>query len=81
MDEKLKIKFENLSHLFKNLNETQVSLAEELDKDVRDENLVSTFIKQVTFHLRKFTKSYKTLSEDEKLKFHEFLKKRTKNNL
>ena len=81
MDEKLKIKFETLSHLFKHWNEAQDSLAEELDKDVRNKNLVSTFTKQVTFHLKKFRKSYETLSEDEKLKFHEFLKKRTKNNL
>ena len=78
MDQKLKIKFETLSHLFKHWNEAQDTLAEELDKDVRDENLVSTFAKQVTFHLRKFTKSYKKLSEDEKLKFHEFLKKTDK---
>ena len=78
MDQKLKIKFETLSHLFKHWNEAQDSLAEELDKDVRDENLVSTFAKQVSFHLRKFTKSYETLSEDEKLKFHEFLKKKDK---
>jgi hypothetical protein len=63
------------------LDEAQDSLKEEVDKDVRDENLVSTFAKQVSFHLRKFTKSYETLSEDEKLKFHEFLKKSTKNNL
>ena len=55
MDEKLKIKFETLSHLFKHCNEAQDSLAEELDKDIRDENLVHTFAKQVTFHLRKFT--------------------------
>ena len=75
MDEKLKIKFETLSYLFKHWNEAQDSLAEELDKVVRDENLVSTFTKQVTFHLRKFKKSYEMLSEDEKLKFHEFLKK------
>ena len=78
MDQKLKIKFETLSHLFKHWNEAQDSLAEKLDKDVRDENLVSTFTKQVTFHLRKFTKSYETLSEDEKLKFHVFLKKKDK---
>ena len=63
------------------MDEAQDSLKEEVDKDVRDENLVSTFEKQVSFHLRKFTKSYETLSEDEKLKFHEFLKKSTKNNL
>ena len=63
------------------MDEAQGSLKEEVDKDVRDENLVSTFAKQVSFHLRKFTKSYETLSEDEKLKFHEFLKKSTKNNL
>ena len=81
MDENLKIKFETLSLLFKHLNEAQDSLVEELDKDVRNKNLVSTFTKQVTFHLKKFRKSYETLSEDEKLKFHEFLKKRTKNNL
>ena len=78
MDQKLKIKFETLSHLFKHWNEAQDSLAEELDKDVRDENLVSTFTKQVSFHIRKFRKSYETLSEDEKLKFHEFLKKKDK---
>ena len=63
------------------MDEAQDSLKEEVDKDVRDENLVSTLAKKVSFHLRKFTKSYETLSEDEKLKFHEFLKKRTKNNL
>ena len=78
MDQKLKIKFETLSHLFIHWNEAQDSLAEKLDRDVRDENLVSTFTKQVTFHLRKFTKSYEPLSEDEKLKFHEFLKKTDK---
>ena len=63
------------------MDEAQDSLKEEVDKDVRDENLVSTLAKQVSFHLRKFTKSYETLSEDEKLKFHEFSKKLTKNNL
>ena len=78
MDENLKIKFETLSLLFKHLNEAQDSLVEELDKDVRNKNLVSTFTKQVTFHLKKFRKSYETLSEDEKLKFHEFLKKKDK---
>ena len=52
MDEKLKIKFETLSYLFKHCNEAQDSLAEELDKVVSDENLVSTFAKQVTFHIR-----------------------------
>ena len=52
MDEQLKIKFETLSHLFKHWNETQDSLAEELDKVVSDENLVSTFAKQVTLHIR-----------------------------
>ena len=81
MDEQQKNKFKTLSHLFKHWNEAQDSLTEELDKDVRDKNLVSTSTKQVTFLLRKFRKSYETLSEDEKLKFHEFLKKRTKNNL
>ena len=59
MDEKLKIKFETLSYLFKHWNEAQDSLGEELDKVVRDENLVSTFTKQVTFHLRKFEKAMK----------------------
>ena len=78
MDEQQKIKFETLSHLYKHWNEAQNSLAEEVNKDVRDENLVSTFLKQVTFHLRRFTKSYEKLSEDEKLKFHEFLKKTDK---
>jgi len=78
VDEQQKIKFETLSHLFKQWNEVQDSLGEEVDKDVRDENLVSTLAKQVSFHLRKFTKSYKTLSEDEKLKFHEFLNKTSK---
>jgi len=78
VDEQQKIKFETLSHLFQHWNEAQDSLAEEVYKDVRDENLVSTFTKQVTFHLRRFRKSYEKLSEDEKLKFHEFLKKTDK---
>ena len=59
MDEQQKIKFETLSHLFKHCNEAQDSLTEELDKDVRDKNLVSTFTKQVTFHLRKLEKAMK----------------------
>ena len=33
MDQKLKIKFETLSHLFKHWNEAQDSLAEKLDKE------------------------------------------------
>ena len=78
MNEQLKIKFETLSHLFKHWNEAQISLAEELDKDDRVENLVSTFTKEVTFHTREFRKSYETLSEDEKLKFHDFLNKTDK---
>jgi hypothetical protein len=34
VDEQLKNKFETLSHLFKQWNEPQKSLMEELDKDV-----------------------------------------------
>ena len=78
MDEQLKIKFETLSHLFKKWNQAQAKLKEALDQVDTDENSVSTFTKQVTFHLRKFRKSYETLSEDEKLKFHDFLNKTDK---
>ena len=78
MDEKLKIKLETLSNLFKKLSQAQAKLTEALDQVDTDENSVSTFLKQVTFHLRKFRKSYETFSEDEKLKFHEFLKKTDK---
>ena len=78
MDEQQKIKFETLSHLFKKQNQAHAKLTEALDQVDTDENSVSTFSKQLTFHLRKFRKSYETLSEDEKLKFHEFLKKTDK---
>ena len=78
MDEKLKIKFETLSHLFKKWNKAQAQLTEALDQVDTNENLVSTFTKQVTFHLRNFRKTYETLSEDEKLKFHKLLKKTDK---
>ena len=80
MDEQLKIKFETLSHLFKKWNQAQAQLTEALDQVDTNENLVSTFSKQVTFHLRNFRKTYETLSEDEKLKFHKLLKKTEKNN-
>ena len=63
MDEQQKIKFETLSHLFKKWDQAQVQLKEALDQVDTDENSVSTLSKQVTFHLRKFRKSYETLSE------------------
>ncbi len=60
MDEKLKIKLETLSNLFKKLSQAQAKLTEALDQVDTDENSVSTFSKQLTFHLRKFRKSYET---------------------
>ena len=55
MDEQQKNKFETLSHLFKQWNQAQAKLTGALDQVDTDENSVSTFSKQVTFHLRKFS--------------------------